>query len=198
MADADRPAPPLLVEGERVALGPLRRDLIPTYQRWVSALEVAFGVGHLGVLTLDAEQAWYERASSDPAAAHFTIYDRADLAPVGTCALFAIDHHHGTATFGIQLGERRGQGLGTEAARLTLDWAFHVLDLHNVELRVWAWNLAAIRAYRNAGFRAVGRLRGAHVTMGQRYDVVIMDAIPEDFTGSVIQARLAVPPTERP
>jgi hypothetical protein len=28
--------PILNVEGERVALGPLRRDLLPLYQRWIS------------------------------------------------------------------------------------------------------------------------------------------------------------------
>ena len=35
------------------------------------------------------------------------------------------------------MGERRGQGLGTEATRLVLDYAFHVLQLRNVMLRPW-------------------------------------------------------------
>jgi diamine N-acetyltransferase len=185
--------PLLLVEGELVGLGPLRRDLVPTYQRWISSREVARGVGSTGVHTLESEQGWFERSSNNPAAAHFTIYDRADMTPVGTSALASIDHHQGTATFGILLGERRGRGLGTEATRLTLDWGFNVLDLHNVELRVWAWNQAAIAAYRKAGFREVGRLRGAHLSMGERYDVVIMDAVPEDLPRSVLRGG-AVPP----
>jgi diamine N-acetyltransferase len=80
--------------------------------------------------------------------------------------LVRIDHHAGTAEFGIALGERRNQGLGTEATRLVLDWAFTVLGLHNVLLVTFSWNLAAIRAYTNAGFREIGRRRGATVTMG--------------------------------
>jgi diamine N-acetyltransferase len=86
------------------------------------------------------------------------------------------------------LGERRGQGLGTEATRLALDWAFTVLGLHNVDLRVFAWNRAAVRCYEKAGFRRAGLLRGGAVCLGRRFDVVIMDAIAEEFTGSVLAA----------
>jgi RimJ/RimL family protein N-acetyltransferase len=195
--DAQRPEP-LLLEGHRVALGPLRGDLVPVYQRWVSSPEVALGLGYTDVVTLATAQAWHDRASVDRAAAHFTIYDRADFLPVGTCGLCRIDHCNNVASFVIRLGERRGQGLGTEATRLALDWGFHVIGLRNVELRVWAWNRAAIGAYRRAGFREAGRLRGAHVTMGRRCDVLIMDAVPKDFTGSVIQARSGLRPPGEP
>jgi hypothetical protein len=40
-----------------------------------------------------------------------------------------------------------------------------------------------------AGFREVGRRRGAVVTMGERYDQVLMDAIATEFTGSVLAKR---------
>ena len=94
------------------------------------------------------------------------MYDRCDLEPIGTTGLINIDHRQGTATFGIMLGERRGQGLGTETTRLVLDWAFTALGLHNVDLMVFAWNKAAIRCYEKAGFRELGRRRGGAVSMG--------------------------------
>jgi diamine N-acetyltransferase len=138
-------------------------------------------------MTEEAERAWYEQASrSEPERVHFTIYDQDDLAPVGTTGLFGIDHHDGRATFGIMLGERRGQGLGTEATRLVLEWGFTVLGLYNVELKVWEWNAAAIRAYTKAGFREIGRRRGAAVVMGRRFDEVLMDAIAPEFDGSAL------------
>jgi RimJ/RimL family protein N-acetyltransferase len=67
-----------------------------------------------------------------------------------------------------------------------LDWAFTVLGLHNVDLRVFAWNKQAIHCYEKVGFRRAGLLRGGAVCMGRRFDVVIMDAIAEEFTGSVL------------
>ena len=55
-----------------------------------------------------------------------------------------IAHANGTAEFGIAIGERRGQGLGTEATRLVLDFAFHVLQLRNVLLQTLEWNVAGL------------------------------------------------------
>jgi diamine N-acetyltransferase len=134
-------SPHLIVTGERVALGPLREDLIPVYARWITTLEVARGLGNTIIYTVEAEKGWYEQAAkADPGQAHFLIYDRVDLEPIGKTGLANIDHRHGTATFGIMLGERRGQGLGTAATRLVLDWAFTVLGLHNVDLLIFAWN----------------------------------------------------------
>ena len=187
VATTAEPTPHLIVTGERVALGPLREELVPVYARWVTTLEVARGVGATVIYTVEAEKGWYEEAAkADPGRALFTIYDRSDLVPIGTAALTNIDHRHGAATFGIMLGERRGQGLGTEATRLVLDWAFTVLGLYNVDLRVFAWNRAAIHCYEKAGFHRAGLLRGGAVCMGRRFDVVIMDAIAEDFTDSLL------------
>jgi diamine N-acetyltransferase len=177
----------LAVTGERVGLGPLRGDLVPLYQRWVNDLQVSRGLGMRQIMTEEAERSWYEEFSKqDPSRVSFTIYDLDDLAPVGTTSLFEMDHFHGTAAFGIMVAERRGQGFGTEATRLMLEWGFTVLGLHNIELRVWDWNAGAIRAYTKAGFREIGRRRGGVVVMGRRYDIVYMDAIAPEFKGSTL------------
>jgi diamine N-acetyltransferase len=182
--------PDLIVVGERVALGPLRRDLALTYARWVNREEVRFGLEHLGVATRETEEAWVDEAvkkgaEKEPGTAGFTIYDRSDVAPVGTTSLFEISYLHGSANFGIALGERRGLGLGTEATRLMLRWAFHTLSLRNVMLEVLGWNGGAMRAYERAGFRRIGVRRGAAMCRGTPTDVVLMDAVPEDLAGPV-------------
>lgn len=185
--EEQEPEPLLLVRGKRVGLGALRRELIPAYHRWRSDAEVMRGQGNTDVSTIEAVQAWYDQATSPSGReVHFTVYDLTDLTPVGTTLLVRIDHHQGTAEFGILIGERRGQGLGTEATRLTLDWGFTVLGLHNILLVTFSWNMAAIRAYEKAGFREIGRRRDAVVTLGRRFDQVLMDAIADEFTDSVL------------
>lgn len=186
----------LIISGERVGLGSLRRDLLPTYQRWINTAEVRRGLVRPSVQTLEAEGAWYEQAAHATDQVHFTVYDLKDMEPTGTTSLVNIDHYFGSADFGISLGERRNQGLGTEATRLVLDYGFNVLGLQHVMLRVWSWNTAAIRAYEKAGFKVVGRLRNAAVSMGRRYDVVLMDAIPDDLPHSVLTD--LIPPGGRP
>ena len=188
----DSDEPDFIVVGEKAALGPLRRDLAPVYARWMNGLEVRRGLDYLGVATVESQEKWVEEniergAEYNPKGVEFTVYDRSDSAPVGTAGLFGISHAHGFADFAIYLGARRGQGIGTEATRLVLDFAFHVLQLRNVQLETLEWNVAGLTAYERAGFRRIGVRRRARVSRGRPTDLVIMDAIPEDFGASVLR-----------
>ena len=169
----DSEEPDFIVVGEKVALGPLRRDLAGDYARWMNQLEVRAGLDHRGIAKAQSQEKWVEEnlergAEREPKAVEFTVYDRADSAAVGTAGLFQIAHTHGNAEFGIAIGERRGQGLGTEATRLVLDFGFHVLQLRNVLLETLEWNVAGLTAYERAGFRRVGVRRGARASRGRR------------------------------
>jgi diamine N-acetyltransferase len=190
---SERPdMPDFIVVGKRVALGPLRRDLASEYARWTNELDVRRGLDFLGIATPESQEKWVadniERgAKREPEGVEFTVYDRSDSAPVGTAGLFEISHGHRRATFAIAIGERRGQGLGTEATRLVLDFGFHVLHLRNVMLETTAWNVAGLAAYERAGFRRIGVRRDGAMSHGGRTDVVLMDAVREDFGVSLLE-----------
>ncbi|WP_051046010.1 GNAT family N-acetyltransferase [Nocardiopsis alkaliphila] len=77
--------------------------------------------------------------------------------------------------------EARGTGVGTTATRLTLDYAFHLIGLDMVWLKVLEPNTAGRNAYAKAGFREVGTMRSAGIWKGRRCGEVVMDALPEDF-----------------
>jgi diamine N-acetyltransferase len=191
-ARMDSHEPDFIVVGEKVALGPLRRDLAASYARWMNQLEVRHGLDHMGIATPQSQEKWVEEniekgAKREPQTVEFTVYDRTDSTAVGTAGLLGIGYANGTAEFAIAIGERRGQGLGTEATRLVLDFAFHVLQLRNVLLETLEWNVAALTAYERAGFRRVGVRRGAVMSRGRPTDLVIMDAVPEDFGASVLR-----------
>ena len=187
----DRHEPDFIVAGDKVALGPLRRDLAADYARWMNDPAVRSGLNQMGVATAESQEKWVEEnlergAQSEPEVVEFTVYDRRDSAPIGTAGLLGINHAHGTAEFAVYLGERRGEGLGTEATRLVLDYAFTVLQLRNVLLETLAWNDAGLAAYERAGFRRIGARRGARISRGRPTDIVLMDAVPEDFGASVL------------
>jgi hypothetical protein len=68
-----------LVERERVALGPLRRDFADTYASWMNRIDVPAGLAHLGLLDRVTEEAWLEEtmkanAAHEPDRANFTVY----------------------------------------------------------------------------------------------------------------------------
>jgi RimJ/RimL family protein N-acetyltransferase len=183
--------------GELVALGPMRRDLIPAYQRWINDFAVVRSLaGPIRPLTLEAETAWYDGRANADGEAMFIIYERPGLRPVGNSGLFQIDLRDRTAEFGIVIGEAdaRGKGYGTETARLVLDYAFTALGLINVMLTVFEFNLAAQRAYEKAGFKPIGRRRQAKYMGGRFWDVVYMDCLASEFESPVLSRILTPDP----
>ncbi|MFE7468384.1 GNAT family N-acetyltransferase [Streptomyces sp. NPDC057499] len=166
------------------ALGPYRSDLVETYWRWEQEPSLLVGYGRQGPESLEARtegMAHQVRGEN----IRFTVYDLAggSPAPVGVSTLLP-DHGVRTAEFVIMLArEARGRGLGSEATRLTLDYAFHVTNLRMVWLKVLAPNAAGINAYAKAGFRKAGTLRRAGYWLGQVCDEVIMDALASEFGG---------------
>jgi RimJ/RimL family protein N-acetyltransferase len=65
-------------------------------------------------------------------------------------------NHRASYTVGIFDPMLRGRGLGREITTLVVEWAFHELGLHRVELEVLTSNAPAIRCYEAVGFRYEG------------------------------------------
>jgi diamine N-acetyltransferase len=184
--------PILNIEGELVALGPLRRDLLSIYQRWINDLGTmrTLGVPPLP-MTSEKEQDWYERLSKSEDDVPFTIYEKETLRPIGNTGLHGVDYRNRSATFGIMIGEPecRGKGYGTETTRLMLDYGFIALGLHNVLLTVFAFNSVGIRAYRKAGFKEIGRRRECRLMGGKLWDEIYMDCLSSEFERPVMHGK---------
>jgi diamine N-acetyltransferase len=196
---AQHERPIVNVEGERVALGPLSRDLLPAYTRWRND----FTAMHTWddppwPVSLEERTAWFDRAFEATDTAHFTVYERATWRAVGMASLDGIDFRHGTAELGLLIGEpeARNRGNGTEATRLVADYAFHGLGLHSVMLRVLSYNLAGLPAYAKAGFREFGRWRDSWVFAGRRWDAVYLECRADGFASPGLD-RVFVPDEPR-
>ncbi len=173
-----------VISGDRVFLSTLRREDVPHYVRWFSNLEYTTYLGSVGfAATVEAEEGWYERASkrSDTEVTFAIVVANTDQ-PIGNVSLMEINHRHGIATLGVGIGDPAawGKGYGSEAVRLMVEYGFYFLNLWNIQLWHVAFNERGHGAYRKAGFREVGRRRGAMVVGGQRYDEVLMDITREE------------------
>jgi RimJ/RimL family protein N-acetyltransferase len=197
---ATEKSPIINIEGVRVALGPLRRELLADYTRWRNDFAVARTLDYVpGPSTGEEREEWFARASLDTTSVRFTIYERATWRAIGLTSLNAIDFRHGTAGFGLVIGETdaRGQGYGTETTRLMIDYAFTVLGLFNVMLHVYSHNPAALRAYLKAGFREFGRRSQSRVYAGQRWDEVYMECVASNYSSPMLGA-VWIPDEVRP
>ncbi len=192
-SEAESGQPIINITGQKVALGPIRRDLVPLYQRWVNDFEVTrtLAIG-MRPMTREAEEAWFDSTVTKADEVAFTIYERATMRPIGNTSLMEIDHYNRSAEFGMLIGDKEcwGRGYGTEVSRLMLEYGFIGLGLHNVWLQVYSYNRRGIRAYLRAGFREIGRRREARRLGGRAYDIVLMDCVATEFTPSVLSGLL--------
>lgn len=113
----------------------------------------------------------------------FSIVDIKTDELIGRCGLFSIDRTNRHAMFGIVIGEKSywNKGYGQEATKLTLDYAFNLLNLNNIMLGVFSFNESAITCYKKVGFREIGKHRQARIIGGKKYDIILMDILAEEF-----------------
>jgi diamine N-acetyltransferase len=175
--------PVVSIVGDKVALGPLRRDLLASYRHWLNDFETIRGYEMPEPMTDEAVARWFDWAGLSERNLLFTLYERDTTKPIGHTGLIDVNRKHRHAAFDIVIGDAqsRGKGYGTEAASLVLDFAFNAVGLQSVFLEVLEFNLAGIRAYEKAGFRQVGRLRQNWFVGGKFWDMIYMDCVAEEF-----------------
>lgn len=166
--------------GQRVYLSPMRLEDAETYAKWLNDLSVAEKLGTpSNMVSVPGEQEWIRKNSQD---AQFAIVKAENDELIGNCGFNTIDHIHQCAEIGIFIGDEENQnnGYGSEAISLLIDFGFNYLNLHNIMLRVFAFNESAIRCYKKSGFKEIGRRRQAYYLKGRYHDQVFMDIIRSD------------------
>jgi RimJ/RimL family protein N-acetyltransferase len=133
-----------------------------------------------------SEKKWKEWMEKDLDKAHdyaFSIRSLDGNQLIGFVALFALHWQHGDTMVAIALGEREywGKGYGTDAMNLMLRYVFTELNLRRVSLIVFEYNPRAIRSYEKAGFVEEGRIRGAMLRDGKRWDYIWMGVMRDEW-----------------
>src|SRR5579871_2039145 len=153
---------PYNIVGQKVALGPLKRELLGLYQRFMNDWPAAMWLGRTPMpITAEAELAWFERLVKSETDVAFTVYEKATGKPIGNAGLHGIQPINRNAEYGIALLEKecRGKGYGTETTRLVVDYGFRQLGLHNIHLTCFDAQEAGLKAYARVGFKVIGRWR---------------------------------------
>lgn len=172
----------LSLRGERIWLRPIEiGDAVALAQASHKEAETAFTGGRIPLSVLSFRR-WIE--GLDDREHVFALCREGDDACIGTVSLRAIDMANGTAETGIGLldARDRGQGLGYEAKRILLDYAFDVLGLHAVSCTINAINTRSARAVEKQGYRYAGRLTAAvQIPGGGFCDQLVYDMTREEW-----------------
>ena len=113
----------------------------------------------------------------------FGIVDKVSKKLIGTISLTKVDWISRTSELGVAIWNKEywGKGYGTEAIILLLDYGFSFLNLRKVWLRVFDFNIRAIKAYEKVGFIKEGTLRKHVYKNGKYVDVIIMGIFRDEF-----------------
>lgn len=103
---------------------------------------------------------------------------------VGTCSLYDISRQHGSAYFGMMIGDQRhwGTGCSSEAVDLLLSYAFDVLRLRRVSANNNSANRAMTFAFKKLAFTREGTVRQAYcLEPGRYYDCYYWGILAEEW-----------------
>ena len=165
--------------GDQVVLAALRESDRQLLREWINDRElVRFSVPYRPIHE-PAHNDWFNAVTHDRNRVIFAIRTKSQGKLLGTVQLTDFHAVHRHAQMLIQIGDPQdhGRGLGTEALRLLLDFAWKDCNLHRVWAQVFARNQRALVCYRKVGFVEEGRLRDGVFIDGQWDDLIVMGVI---------------------
>ena len=112
----------------------------------------------------------------------FAIRARTKPEIIGHVQIMAIEPIHRSAMLGILVGDpkNRGNGYGSEAMRLAIDYCWRHLNLSRLTLSVHSSNASAIALYKKLGFEIEGVLRRHQFIDGSWVDLTLMAIMQGD------------------
>ena len=170
--------------GEGVELRRHDRANYPLYARWYGDEEIwrltSWAAEPLEWAAVERLFEDREKSSGDDS---FAIHREGEEEPIGVISLTNISEANESAELSVIVGsaEDRDKGLGTEAIRVILRYAFEDLGLQRVSLSVFEFNEPAISAYEKLGFKREGRWRQAIQRDDRLYDAILMRILASEW-----------------
>jgi RimJ/RimL family protein N-acetyltransferase len=127
---------------------------------------------------------WMEKDSERDSTefVRFSIRTLAEDKFIGEVTLW-FNWQNGDAWVGIVIGERDywGQGYGTDAMRLIVQYGFLETNLRRVSLALHSYNARALKSYEKVGFQLEGTVRGETFREGRHTDTYVMGILREEW-----------------
>ncbi|MCI3919554.1 GNAT family N-acetyltransferase [Paenibacillus sp. TRM 82003] len=171
------------LEGERIYLRPIGMADAAWYFQSLYVTETRKLTGTQKHYTYEQIERYIDGKSRDSSSVLLLIALQSNDELIGDIAIQDIDPTNRNANLRIAINqsEHMGQGLGSEALELMLEYGFGVLNLHRIELNVFAYNERAIRAYEKVGFRREGVQREALYYDHEYHDSIMMSLLEDEY-----------------
>ncbi|WP_349409884.1 GNAT family protein [Pseudalkalibacillus sp. SCS-8] len=172
------------LETERLYLRPVEEedlDFIYTHALWDK--EGRRLTGTQSVFSRKVVYDWFERVSTDSSRIDLLICMQDTDQVIGDISMLEIDHQNRNAEMRVSIFDQAfwGNGYGTEAMALFVNYGFKMLNLHRISLDVFAYNERAIKSYQKLGFVQEGIKRDQLFYDGEYHDSIMMSVLADEF-----------------
>lgn len=172
------------LKGSKVLLRPLSLTDAPRFCKWLKDEEVVKFLSMYGypAPSLKEERQWIKARQQDKNSITFAI-DTVEGIHIGSVSLRDVKSESKHALFGIVIGDKKywGQGYGTEAGKLIVDYGFKKLKLHRIYLNYIAYNIRGGKSYEKIGFKQEGIFRQHIYRNGYYHDQIWMGILKNDY-----------------
>jgi diamine N-acetyltransferase len=169
--------------GKRLYLRPLEKADLAHIRAWANDPQVRRLTGEVKPMSEAGAEEFYERMRNDPDRIWFVVVLKEGDRPIGEAGLLRMFPPWRTTDLSIILGDKGawGQGYGTEAILLLLDYAFGCLNMHRAAIGVVGWNERALAFYEKVGFRREGVQRDGYYHGHEYSDFVMMSILEDEY-----------------
>jgi diamine N-acetyltransferase len=173
--------------GKRVYLRPLEASDLAFVRQWANDPEIRALTAEVLPMSQAGADEFLERVRTDRDRVWFVVVIKDSGQVIGEAGLLRMFHAWRTTDLTLILGEKtaQGQGHGTEAILLLLDYAFGHLNFHRVSVGVVGFNERALRFYEKVGFRREGIQREGYYWQHRYHDFVMMSLLEDEYRAMV-------------
>lgn len=146
------------INGNKIFLKSLdENNATESYCSWLNDPEVNWYL-ETRKTTIDELKKYIKEKNKNPHCLFLGIFDKENDQHIGNIKLEPVDFKNRKATIGILIGNKNywDKGIGKEAMRLVLNYAFEKLNFKEINLGVLSENQRAIALFKKVGFKING------------------------------------------
>jgi len=183
--------PVRFLEGERVYLRPVGMEDTEIYFQMMFDLEGRRLTGTQKAFTREEIAQYIDGKRNDSSSVLLLIALRENDQVIGDVQIGGIDRNNRNAYIRIAIDSSKfqGKGYGSEAMLLMLDYGFGILNLHRIELNVFAYNARAIHTYEKLGFQREGVQRQALYYNHEYHDSILMAMLADEYRERYVKTK---------
>ncbi|HEX2913430.1 MAG TPA: GNAT family protein [Chloroflexia bacterium] len=185
----NKPDPIKFMEGKKIYLRPYEPEDSELLYRSTYNPEAMRFTGTQKLFSRSAIELYLGRIADDDSRVDMIIARQDNDQAVGEVVLNSIDRINRSANIRIWLfsPEDYNMGYGSEAMLLMMRHGFGRLNLHRIELGVFAFNDRAAHVYEKLGFRKEGVVRDYLYYDNAYHDQIIMGILEDEFRTLYLQ-----------